>query len=80
MNYINVHEAKTRLSKLLQAIEDGEETEITIARNGRPIAMLVPIPAKRPVRFGLAKGKFTIPDNIDRDNAYIERLFSGDAD
>jgi prevent-host-death family protein len=80
MSYINIHEAKTRLSKLLQAIEDGEESEITIARNGRPVAMLVPVPAKRPVRLGLAKGKYKIPDNIDRDNAYIERLFNGDAD
>jgi prevent-host-death family protein len=53
----NVLEAKTQLSKLLDAVESGAETEIIIARNGKPAAMLVPMPARPPIRLGLAKGK-----------------------
>ncbi|WP_174284944.1 type II toxin-antitoxin system Phd/YefM family antitoxin [Sphingomonas bacterium] len=63
MQHINMHEAKTQLSKLVDAIESGAETEITIARNGRPAAMLVPVRPARRVRLGLAKGKF----NFDED-------------
>ena len=79
MSYVNVHEAKTQLSRLLQAIENGEETEITIARNGRPIAKLVPMPARPPIRLGLAKEKFTVPDDFNADDEEIARLFNGDA-
>jgi|GEM_PF-41053 len=56
---INMHEAKSRLSQLVEAIESGAESEITIARNGKPVARLVPIPVKKPIRLGLARGKFT---------------------
>lgn len=80
MSYINVHDAKTQLSRLLQSIENGEETEITIARNGRPIARLVPMPARRPVRLGLAKGKFIVPDDFNVDDEEIARLFNGDTE
>jgi prevent-host-death family protein len=75
---INMHEAKSRLSQLVEAIESGAETEITIARNGKPVAMLVPIPVRKPVRLGLARGKYKIPDNIDRDNDLIARMFYGE--
>ena len=75
---VNMHEAKSRLSQLVEAIETGAEIEITIARNGRPAARLVPITAKRPVRLGLAKGKFKLPDDFDRDNEEIARMFYGD--
>lgn len=55
MTIVNMLDAKTRLSQLVQAVEDGEETEIIIARNGKPAARLVPMPAqRRPVRLGLA--------------------------
>jgi prevent-host-death family protein len=83
MNQINIHEAKTRLSQLIDAVETGAETEITIARNGRPVARLMPLAAKpeaaRDVskRIGVAKGKFIAPETIDRDNAAIEKLFYG---
>ena len=42
---VNVHEAKTHLSRLLARVEAGEE--ITLARGGRPIARIVPIPERR---------------------------------
>lgn len=80
MSYVNMHEAKTRLSQLVEAIESGAETQITIARNGHPVALLVPVPAKKPIRLGLARGKFEVPDDWDADDELIEKLFYGEAD
>ena len=77
---VNMHEAKSRLSQLVEAIETGAETEITIARNGRPVAKLVPIrPEKHVIRLGVAEGKFKLPEDFDADNEAIARLFYGDA-
>jgi len=78
MQAVNMLEAKSSLSRLVQAIEEGREREIIIARNGRPAARLVPlenIPAER--RVGVAKGKFTVPASIDKHNAEVAALFSG---
>lgn len=81
MSTVNMHEAKTNLSRLVDSIENGSEAEIIIARNGRPAARLVALEkARRPVRFGLAKGKFTYPDDFDADNPMIEAMFNGTAD
>jgi prevent-host-death family protein len=85
MTQVNVHEAKSTLSKLMDAVESGREPEIILARNGRPAVRLVPLAEakpvpRRPLRLGVAKGLFTVPDNIDRDNAEIERLFYGEID
>lgn len=78
MPTINMLEAKTNLSRLVEAIESGTEAEIVIARNGKPVAKLVPLAA--PVsdvsrRIGAAKGKFVAPADIDAHNEDIERLF-----
>jgi prevent-host-death family protein len=71
-------EAKTHLSKLVDSLESGQETEIIIARNGRPAARLVPLkPQGSGQRLGVAKGKYVIPDNIDEDNERIADLFEG---
>ncbi|MGE3246706.1 MAG: type II toxin-antitoxin system Phd/YefM family antitoxin [Beijerinckiaceae bacterium] len=43
MSTVNMHEAKTHLSRLVEQIETGAEPEIVIARNGRPVARLVPL-------------------------------------
>lgn len=58
MTIINMHEAKSTLSKLVEAIVTGQETEIILARNGTPVARLVPIENKRPIRLGLAAGRY----------------------
>ncbi len=77
MGMINVHEAKTTLSKLLDQLERGEISEITIARNGQPVAVLSPAP-KFDVskRIGIAEGLFIVPDDIGREDAAIEVLFN----
>ena len=62
---VNIHEAKTGLSKLVERAEAGEE--IVIARAGTPVAKLValkPVRARR--RLGLLDGKFKIPDDFNR--------------
>jgi prevent-host-death family protein len=61
---VNIHEAKTHLSRLLERVALGEE--VVIAKAGRPVAKLVPIKkAKRKRLIGAAKGRFTVPDDID---------------
>lgn len=82
MSIVNIHEAKSNLSRLLSAIESGAETEIIIARNGKPVGRLTSVapPTVQKVRFGLAKGKYIIPDNIDELNPEIEKLFYGGDD
>ena len=78
MTTVNMLDAKTNLSKLVEAVETGLEPEIIIARNGRPVARLVPMRAgSAGKRIGVAKGKFVMPETIDEDNAAIEKLFSG---
>jgi antitoxin (DNA-binding transcriptional repressor) of toxin-antitoxin stability system len=78
MPTFNVLEAKSNLSRLLEAIESGRESEIIIARNGRPVARLAPLKSKpEGKRLGVAEGRFEVPENIDRDNALIERMFGG---
>jgi len=57
MTTVNVHEAKTHLSRLLERVAAGEE--VVIARAGRPVARLVPINAEEPRKPGLAKGRLT---------------------
>lgn len=61
---VNVHEAKTHLSRLLERVERGEE--IVIARAGKPIAKLVaiePVVKRRPM--GLYKGQIWMSDDFD---------------
>jgi prevent-host-death family protein len=81
MPVVNMLEAKSNLSRLVEAVESGAESEIIIARNGKPAAKLVPLTA-RPAgpRIGIAKGRFTVPDDIDTDNEAIEKLFGGNAE
>jgi prevent-host-death family protein len=64
LDTVNVHEAKTHLSRLLERVERGEE--IVIARAGKPIARLVaiePVLKRRPM--GLYKGQIWMSDDFD---------------
>lgn len=80
MPTVNMLEAKSNLSRLVEAVESGAESEIVIARNGRPAARLVAISGKNAgKRLGVAKGKFSLPDDIDDENAAIAEMFSGKA-
>ena len=77
---INIHDAKTNLSKLVEQIETGSRSEVVIARAGKPVARLVPI-VKPAIKLGVADGAFGIPDDIDRLNPLIEKMFmTGDGE
>ncbi len=77
MTTVNMLDAKTRLSQLVEAVESGAEAEILIARNGKPAARLVPIAPQRTIVFGVAKGRFTAPEDINADDDVIAALFYG---
>lgn len=63
MTEVNVHEAKTHLSRLLERVERGEE--IVIARAGKPVAKLVAIEPVRRRPLGLYKGLIHMSDDFD---------------
>ncbi len=62
MEQVNIHQAKTHLSRLLERVVQGEE--IVIAKSGRPVARLVPIRSE-PRRPGRLKGKIRMADDFD---------------
>lgn len=62
---INIHQAKTHLSRLVEDVASG--SEVLIAKGGRPMARLVPLRRdETPRRAGLLKGKLRIADEFDR--------------
>ena len=62
MATVNVHDAKTQLSRLLAQAEAGEE--VVIARRGEPVARLVACKPKGTRRFGAMKGKIVVDDSV----------------
>ena len=61
---VNIHAAKTHLSRLIERVEAG--AEIVIARAGKPVARLVPVePVPRRKRLGLLKGQIRIGADFD---------------
>ena len=60
---VNVYDAKTQLSQLIVRVEQGEE--IVIARNGRPVARLVPLAVRRDRTPGLFAGQYVMADDFD---------------
>ncbi len=74
MGMINIHAAKTQLSRLVEQAAAGEE--IVIAKAGKPMAKLVPLEPKRKVRLGLFEGEFQVPEDFDDMGAEeIRKLF-----
>ncbi len=80
MRTVNMHEAKTHLSRLVAAAASGEP--FVIARAGKPLVKVVAVDTaasgtKR--RLGIMEGQVTIPENFDRIGAAeIEAMFDGD--
>ena len=64
MHTINIHEAKTHLSKLLEEVSKGGE--VVIAKSGKPVAKLTGISPAKPIRKpGFLKGKIKISSDFD---------------
>jgi len=71
---VNIHEAKTHLSRLLQKVAEGEE--VIISRAGVPVARLTPVVRKQKVRpLGIARGEIWMADDFDASLPELERLF-----
>ena len=76
---VNVHEAKTHFSKLLERVAKGEE--VVIAKAGKPVARLVPIvELPKPRMLGGFEGLIEIPDDFDAPDPELEALFEGEDD
>ena len=75
---VNIHEAKTHLSRLIERASKGES--FIIAKAGKPMVRVVPIepePQLKPQRLGFMKGKMRVPDDFDTMYAdEIARLFN----
>ena len=59
---VNIHEAKTHLSRLIERALAGEE--VTIAKAGKPVVRLIPVEPKKPI-LGSARGTFELPEGWD---------------
>ncbi len=74
---VNIHDAKTNLSKLIEKTKKGED--VIIAKAGKPVAKLVaykePLKPRKP---GLWKGKIFIPENFNDEDEEINKLFYGE--
>jgi prevent-host-death family protein len=74
MQEVNIHEAKTRLSQLLEQVAAGEE--IVIARYGKPVARLTPYTQSGQARRGgRDAGTFSVPDCFDDELPELNRRF-----
>jgi prevent-host-death family protein len=82
METVNIHDAKTRLSKLLEQVRSGEP--FIIAKAGRPIAKVTAFDAAdspAQSRLGFLVGEIEVPDDFDRmGEEDIEQLFGGGSD
>jgi prevent-host-death family protein len=79
METVNIHQAKTHLSRLLERVAKGEG--FIIAKAGKPLAKVVPLTTPDPgkaKRLGFMAGQLRVPDDFDRmGEEEIGRLFSG---
>ena len=78
MAQVNIHEAKTHFSKLVERAESGEE--IVIARSGKPVAVLAPLreKPKEPRKLGAWEGQVWIADDFDELTPQIAGMFGID--
>ena len=80
MKTVNIHEAKTQLSKLVEEASKGES--FVIAKAGKPIVKVMALQAptgSEMSRLGFMQGQISVPDDFDRmGGEEIEQIFGGD--
>ncbi len=80
MKTVNIHEAKTQLSKLVDAASKGEP--FVIAKAGKPLVKVTALEAPKHTemrRLGFMAGQISVPEDFDRmGEAEIEKIFSGE--
>lgn len=77
---INVHEAKTHLSRIIeQVLASGEP--VTIARAGKPVVVVSAHPESRSKRrkLGILRGKVQLPEDLSAQDAEIQKMFEGES-
>ena len=64
MEMVNIYDAKTHLSQLVDKAASGED--VVVSRHGKPLVRITRLqPTKRRIQFGLLKGKLSIPEDFD---------------
>jgi prevent-host-death family protein len=77
MQLVNIHNAKTNLSKLIEKVLAGED--VTLAKAGKPVAKIVAYKEKKsPRKLGLLKGKIVVPDDFNEEDEGINKMFYGE--
>lgn len=78
METINIHEAKTHLSRIVEEVAAG--SEVVIAKAGKPMVRMIPLDNGKPaIRFGVLKGKIRVPEDFDAPlPADVLASFAGD--
>lgn len=77
MQLVNIHNAKTNLSKLIEKVLAGED--VTLAKAGKPVAKIVAYKEKvKPRKLGLLKGKIWISDDFNEEDKEINKMFYGE--
>jgi len=77
---VNMHEAKTNLSRLVAQVESGAVAEVEIARAGQVVARLVPAPPPPVRRPGVWRGQVRIGEDFEGLPADVERAFRGESE
>lgn len=76
MHTVSLFNAKTHLSRIVEDLLSGKEDRVLISRRGQPAVLVTPATRNdTSQRIGIARGRFTIPDDIDGSNAQIAILF-----
>ena len=79
MKTVNMHEAKTHLSRLVEGVEKGEP--FIIARAGKPVVKVTLVEQPAPRRLGFMQGQFKVPDDFDTMfEDEIQAMFEGKYD
>lgn len=77
MQIVNIHQAKTNLSKLIEEVTSGKD--VVIAKAGKPVAKLVAYKEKaKPRKFGLWKGKVWMSPDFNEEDPEINKMFYGE--
>ncbi|MBO4319011.1 MAG: hypothetical protein J5857_00905 [Treponema sp.] len=74
---MNVLEAKTNFSKIIAMLERKDEKEVIVARAGKPVVKITLYERKKSFDevYGIAKGRFTVPDDFDEPDEEIASMF-----
>ena len=81
MHAVSLFDAKTHFSRIVQELVSGVEESVIVSRHGKPVVKIIPFcETKMASRIGVARGCFTVPDQIDGLNSAVETLFSSGMD